>query len=314
LRQKGTIVRGLPWWFAFAVVVVRFWFVSVPLIGALALAAWYGAPWLGALRWILLAAVVVLALPFPAAAAVFFYQRHDATRFWRTLNAAESFAGVTVPAGSKIRFADKKHTIPVSIMLPHVTEIDGMRLTGELRPWGKWRGVEGVWGGDLAEDQRLGGLPCRAGPYQNDRFGGILFDDARVIHRCTLAAEHALLGLKLPPGTTVSRGNDSEPWRFLLPADSGMDIPVLATHAPPGVTLSVANDGTLLRIGSGHGQTIVVRGVPLNSLHFELHGDTVVSELAEPFSVAGETRPAGAPVTIDLATGGVSAFPRGSDC
>src|SRR3954453_7413135 len=136
-------VRGLPWWFGFAVVVGRWWFVTVPLAISLAVAAHYGAPWLGGLRWILMAAVVVLVLPFPAAAAVVLYQRHDATRFWRTLDVAESIAGVTVPAGSTVRFADKKHTIPVSIALPHVTEIDGMRLTGELGPWGRWGCVAG---------------------------------------------------------------------------------------------------------------------------------------------------------------------------
>ena len=60
--------------------------------------------------------------------------------------------------------------------------------------------------------------------------------------------------------------------------------------APPGVTLEVANDGRLERIGSGHGQTIVVRGVPLNSKNFRLQGDEVASELAQPFVVAGAPR------------------------
>jgi len=33
------------------------------------LAAWDGAPWLGGLLWILIAAAVLLTLPYPAAAA-----------------------------------------------------------------------------------------------------------------------------------------------------------------------------------------------------------------------------------------------------
>ena len=72
----------------------------------------------------------------------------------------------------------------------------------------------------------------------------------------------------------------------------------------------MANDGRLVRIGSGHGQTIIVRGLPLNSKMFELHGETVVSELAEPFAVAGEMQPAGTTVRIDLATGDVAVKQR----
>ena len=113
-------------------------------------------------------------------------------------------------------------------------------------------------------------------------------------------------GLKLPPDTTVSRGNEEEPWSLLLPADSGVYLTALATTAPGGVTLEVANDGRLVRIGSGHGQTIIVRGLPLNSKMFELHGETVVSELVEPLDVAGEMRPAGTTVRINLATGDVA--------
>jgi hypothetical protein len=295
----------LPWWALLAYAVVKFWFVTIPVAIALALVAWYGAPWLGELRWILIVAVIVLALPFPMAAGVVIYQTFDATRYWRTLEVAETIAGIPLPAGSKVHFADKKHSIPVSIELPHVTEIRGMRLTGDLRPWGKWGDAGKVWGGNLAVDQRLDGLPCRAGPYANDRFGGIIFDDAGTIQRCTLATEHELFGMKLPPHTTVSHGNGRRPSSLLLPADAGVYIPVLATMAPGGVTLDVGNDGRLVRIGSGHGQTIVVRGVPLNSKKFELHDETVVSELAEPFAAAGEMRPAGTTVRIDLATGDV---------
>src|SRR5262249_55172062 len=92
------------------------------------------------------------------------------------------------------------------------------------------------------------------------------------------------------PNTTVRRGNEEEPWSFLL-STTGAYIPVLETRAPVGVTLDVGNDGRLVRIGSGHGQTIVVRGVPLNSKNFELQGEVVVSELADAFGVAGETWP-----------------------
>ena len=296
-------MRNLPWWFWFAVAVVRFWFVTIPLAIALALAARYGTPWLGAMRWVLIAGVVLLALPFPAAALVIIYQSFDATRYWRTLEVAEAVGGLPVPAGSNVHYADKKHSIPVSIELPYATEIHGMRLMGTLTPQERRGDAVTVWGGILAGDQWLDSLPCRSGPY---RFGEFWFDEAGTVHRCLLASEHELLGLKLPPGTKVSRGNDRTPWSLLLPPSAGVYVPVLATTAPPGVTLDVANDGQLMRIGSGHGQTIVVRGVPLNSKTFELQGEIVVSELAAPFVVASETRPAGTKVGIALATGVVT--------
>jgi hypothetical protein len=79
--------------------------------------------------------------------------------------------------------------------------------------------------------------------------------------------------------------------------------PERMSAGPPGVTLSVANDGRLEAIGSGHGQTIMVRGVPLTSMLYVdagcgcvfaaslfVRGDHVVAALKEPFVVAGEMR------------------------
>jgi len=299
-------MRGLPWWFWFAVAVVKFWFVTIPLAIALALAARYGTPWLGGMRWVLIAGAVLLALPFPAAALVIIYQSFDSTRYRRTLVVDETIGGLSVPSGSKVLFADKKHSIPVSIELPRATEIHGMRLTGTLTPWKRRGDAVTHWGGNLAEDQRLDGVPCRAGAFPFDRAGGVIFDHERTIHRCTLASEFELLGLKLPRGTTVTRGNEEAPWSLLLPAEVGVHVPALAAMAPGGVTLDVTSDGRLVRIGSGHSQTIVVRGVPLNSNTFELHGELIASELAASFVVASEVRPAGTKVRIDLATGEVA--------
>src|SRR5882757_2537590 len=122
----------LPWWALFAYAVVKFWFVTIPVGIALALAARYGAPWLGGLRWILIAAVIVLALPFPMAAGVVIYQTFDATKYWWNASVAETIAGLPLPTGSKVHYADKKHSIVVLIELPHVTEIRGMQLMGTL--------------------------------------------------------------------------------------------------------------------------------------------------------------------------------------
>jgi hypothetical protein len=98
---------------------------------ALALAARYGAPWLGAMRWVLIAGVVLLALPFPAAALVVIYQTFDAIRYWRTLEVAETVGGLPVPAGSKVHYADKKHStdtrlsqvVRLRLRPPHLTSI-----------------------------------------------------------------------------------------------------------------------------------------------------------------------------------------------
>lgn len=293
-----------PWWFWLGVGVVKYWYVTITLAIALALAASYGAPWLGGLRWILIATVAVLALPFPLAALIAIYQSYDAKRFWRTLETAETISGLPLPAGSKVQFADKAHSIVALIELPHVTEILGMKLTGTLQPSKRQGAVVTHWGGDLHGYQIIDGLPCKGGPYANDRSGGVLFDTTGKLHRCTLGAQHELLGLKLPPNTMVRRVNEEEPWSLLL-STTGAYIPELETMAPVGVTLDVANGGRLMRIGSGHGQTIV-RDVPLSSKSFELRGEVVVSELAEPFTVAGEMRPAGTAVRLDLRTGGIT--------
>jgi hypothetical protein len=98
----------------------------------LSVIAWYGGQWFGGLRWVLLAAVAALTLPFPAAAAIAIFQRLDATRYWRTLEHPEAIAGLSLPTGSELRFADKAQSILLSIELPYMTEIRGMRLTGPL--------------------------------------------------------------------------------------------------------------------------------------------------------------------------------------
>jgi hypothetical protein len=302
--------RGPPFlpsffWIWLAYMDVKFWFLTVPAAIVLAIVGWYGADWLGGLRWAMFGAVALLALPFPAAALVLVIRKIDADAHWRRLDRDETVAGLQLPAGSRIRFHDKAHASVDSIDLPHVTDILGMRLVGNLKRYDKWREVDQVWSGTLAEDQPVNGLPCRARAvlFEKDTF---VFDKDGIVQRCTLAA-HELLGLKLPPSTTVlERGNDNKPWKLLLPPDAGVYIPALATTAPPGVTLSVANDGRLEGIDSGHGQTIVVRGVPLNSMNFHLRGEQIVSELAEPFFFAGEMRPTGIEVRIDLSTGDVS--------
>jgi len=107
------------------------------------------------------------------------------------------------------------------------------------------------------------------------------------LHRFELAAAHEFFGLMFPTGTVIRRGSSNRPWEFRLPPTTGVNVPAFATTAPPGVTLTVSKDGRLERIGSGHGQTITVRGLPLSSKRFRLEGDTVVSEPADSFLLGG---------------------------
>jgi hypothetical protein len=288
----------LPFWVVLAYFDVKFWFLTVPAAIALALAGWYGADWLRGLRWAAFGAAALLALPFPVVAAIMVVadvrSASQLAALQRTLDREETIAGLLLPAGSKILFRDKAHSSVASIDLPHASSIRGMQLAGTL----DWNDVSQLWSATLATDQPIDGWPCRAGPVE--------FDAAGIAQKCDLAAAHALLGFDLPPGTNVTRGNSGKPWNFRLPPDAELAVPALSTMAPAGVTLSVSSDGRLERITSGHGQTIAVRGVPLNSMNFYVRGDRVLAPLAEPFMVEGEMRPAGTGVRIDLPAGAVS--------
>jgi hypothetical protein len=299
-NRRGPPFLRLPWWFWFAYVAVRYWLVTVPVAVLLAIAGRYG-DWPIQARWVVFGAVAILALPFAATAVVLVVRNRQEAACWRSLDRDQTVFSLYLPAGSRIRFAEKTRSRLISIDLPHATDILGIRVVGTLTWHDKWGHFTKVWSGILAEDQCLDGLPCRAGPIGFDK-DYTVFDTNGVVQRFMLAAAHELLGLKLPRGTMVKRGDDHRPWNLLLPADAGVEIPALATTAPPGVTLSVATDGTLQQIGSGHGQTIVVSGVPLNSKNFHVRGGQVISELAAPFLVAGERQPAGAAVLIDLGT------------
>jgi hypothetical protein len=295
--SPGPIVNLPPWvWFIYFD--VRFWFVSVPAAIALVLFGWCGADWLRSLRWAAFGAAALLALPFPIAGALIVIGEIraaiDLAALERTLDRDETIAGMALPAGSTVRYRDKARTSAVSIELPRATDILGLRLAGRV----DWSEFSQVWTGTLAEDQRLDGWPCRA--------GSVEFDKGGIVQSCDLATAHELLGLTLPRGSHVTRGNADRPWALRLPDDAEMAVPRLATTAPAGVTLDVTSDGRLERITSGDGQTIVVRGVPLNSMNFYVRGDKVVAALADPSTVEGEMRPAGTGVRIDLSSGDVA--------
>ncbi len=262
----------LPFWFWFIYFDVKLWFVTIPGAVLFLLIGWYGADWLRWLRWAAFAVAALLALPFPIAAAfVVFGEIRSAiarSTLERVLDKDETVAGLPLPAGSTVRFRDQDHSSVASIDLPRVTNIRGMSLAGPLL----WNMYSQVWSGTLAGDQRIDGWPCHAGPIE--------FGSDGTVRNCELAEAYTLLGFTLPPGTSVTRGKTNQPWAFRLPPDATLAVPELSTEAPAGVTLYVAENGRLERISSGHGQTIIVGGVPLNSMNFYVRGEDAVARLA----------------------------------
>jgi hypothetical protein len=210
--------------------------------------------------------------------------------FDRKLDRDETVAGIPLPAGSVIRFQNANRI--EYITLPSATQIAGIRFAEKVSP-----AFGGGWMGTLAGDQDIGGWPCQGGTFVKTRLDGSPED-------CTLASAHSSFDYELPAGTKLGYWMDN--WFFTLPPDKGLAIKVLDTMAPPGVTLKVAGDGRLTRIGGGTGKTITVRGVPLNAAKVEVDPDSVLGELAEPFAAGGEQFSAGEAIRIRLATGTVS--------
>ncbi len=294
--------RRFPVWFWAIYTSVHFWYLTVPAASGFLLVGWLGADLLGRLRWVAFGAAALIAMPFPAAGVLYLVQTIVAASFWRKLAHEETLVGVRLPAGSRLRFSDRAHTDLISVDLPRMAEILGLQLVGRLARYERWDDVGPVWSGTLAHDQRVNGVPCRGGEIASDKFGTV-FDTHGVVHRFELAEAHDFFGLTFPAGTVVGRGSTKRPWHFRLPADMGVHIPALATTSPPGVTLTVGSEGRLEQIDSGHGQTIVVCGLPLNSKNFHLSGDQVVSELAQPFVIDGQMHPAATNVVIALSSG-----------
>jgi hypothetical protein len=285
-----------PFLFQLVFLDVTFWFLTIPAAAVLVIVGWY-APY--GLRWVAFGAAVLLAVPVPVVGGFVMIDRietaHKLAALERSLDRDESVAGVALPAGSKVYFADASHARISWVELPGAASIRGVRVVGNI----DWVDGSRLWHGMLAEDQRLDGWPCHAGLVE--------FDDNGLVQECEFAAGHEVLGFTLPPGTTVTRGDATKPWKLRLPGNAGAVVPVLSTTAPPGVTLFVKSNGELDRLNSGDGQTIMVRGVPLSSMNLYLRDTgTVVAALAVPFMVAGEMQPAGTGVRTDLITGEVS--------
>jgi hypothetical protein len=287
---------NFPFWFIAGYFVVVGWYVSVPAIVVLGLVG-CSVDMARGWRVAVFGTAALLSAPLVVYAVLAINDNAKYKRFraevHRTLDHDETVTGLTLPAGSDIDFTDKSRTQILSVRLPVVTDIRGVQVTGTLM----WQDFSHLWQSTLAGDQIVGGFPCAA--------GFITFDNDGAVYECKLAAAHAFLGFTLPPGTTITRGADQAHWNLHLPDNAGLVIPALATTAPPGATLRVHN-GRLESASSGNGATMVVRGVPLDSMNLFVRGDRVVAPLKEPFAVAGEMRPADTGVSIDLTTGDVA--------
>jgi hypothetical protein len=303
-RQGNPIVSDIgidfPLWFIAGYLVVVGWYVSVPAIVVLGLVGCF-ADMARGWRVAAFGTAALLSAPFVVCAVLAIIDNAKDKRFQadraqlhRTLDHDETVTGLALPAGSDIDFTDKSRSQILSVRLPAVTDIRGVPVTGTLT----WQDSSHVWQGTLAGDQIVGGFPCAAGP--------ISFDSDGAVYECRLAAAHGFLGFALPPGTTLTRGADQAHWKLQLPDDAGLEIPALAATAPAGAALDVTHDGRLERASSGNGATMVVRGVPLDSMNLFVRGDRVVAPLKQPFAVAGEMRPADTAVSIDLTTGDVA--------
>ena len=287
-----------PFWFTYLILCNEYWYLVAPAAVLLFLAGWLARDQLPGLSWLAFGAAALLAIPLAGIRVFHVYDEWRSNKASaaseRVLDYEEIIANLPLPAGSKIIFKDPAHQSVNAIELPRGSTIRGVSLVGAL----VWNAPNQSWSGQLAIDQQLDGWPCRSGPVE--------LDGAGAIESCEIGAALRLLGYLLPIGTHVTRGGAAKPWTFRLPADAGLYLPALATTAPAGLTLSVANDGRLERITSGYGEVIQVRGVPLNSMNFFVRGDRVVAALAKSFVVAGEMRPAETPVQVDLKTGDIS--------
>jgi hypothetical protein len=149
---------------------VTFWFLTIPAAAVLAIVGWY-AP--HGLRWVAFGAAALLAVPVPVVGGLVMIDRIKTTArlaaLERSLDRDETVAGVALPAGSKVYFADAPHTRISWVELPRDASIRGVRVVGNI----DWVYSSRLWHGMLAEDQLLDGWPCHAGLVETRRAASI---------------------------------------------------------------------------------------------------------------------------------------------
>ena len=285
-------MSDIPFWGFLIVLDIFYWFLTGPIVLILIVLGCYGSQWLGRGRWLAFGAAVLLAAPLALAAVNLTYDQYA---LQLTLESDETIAGVPLYAGSKVWFYDRDHQVFRAVELRRVTNIVGVPFIGSAM-----RDGFGSWEGTLAADLTISGWPCRRGRIGIERDGRQWF--------CELAIAHSFFDYDLPAGTSVSDAG-SNSWCLSLPRDTGVVIKALFTTAPPGIALTVTTEGRLKSISGGSGHPIFVRGVPLK-LPIDVSEVAALGKLAQPFAIAGEQRPAGTAVRIDLVAGAVSLAPQ----
>ncbi len=130
-----------------------------------------------------------------------------------TLSSPRTVAGIALPADTVLQLdTDYDMTNKEQVTLDHVLSLD---LPVPTRVFGAT--IEGhfnhdnrSWEGKLTSDQIIDGKPCKKGTVKVTEKSGLA--------KCTLSSPYHMLGLDLPPGTTIDLSHTL--WEFYLPDNS----------------------------------------------------------------------------------------------
>lgn len=284
-------------WIGLGILGLEYWLpVSLAAL-ALGAVAWLGRSLPKPLRWsagilaVLCVAPLALGLELAGGDIVGQAQRAAEERArHRTLVAAETVAGLPLPAGAVLAYSDKTHRILTSVALPGPVTVVGLALAGELEPI-----TAAEWSGVLAKDQTIGDWPCRA--------GDIWFTPAGEITRCVLATGQRLAGYDLPAGAESRRNPSTGGYEFRLSQQGpALPLPALGAELPAGGTLTLAADGKLRRLYAPHETRVTIAGIALFD-DIVLDDTGATGELAEARKVDSIELPAEAEVRVDISTG-----------
>lgn len=293
-----------PFWVKLAFLGLQYWHVLAPVGLVLAGVGWFGRSLPTLLRYVAWAAAAACAILFALLLVLIAGDRvapmlrtaHDRA-LHRTLSTGEAVRGLLLPAGAVLEFTDETQGQLTSVALPQPARVAGILLQGPLEPL-----TEQEWSGTLAQDQVIGGWPCRAGP--------LWFTPDGAVTRCTLSMSHRLAGVDLPAGAECVHNPATGGWEFQLAQDGpALRIVALKADLPPGGTLVLKADGTVRRFYVPHETPMTIAGVALYD-HIVLEGSRLTAELAKPTEAGGVMLPAEQVVRVDLSSGKVEATTR----
>jgi hypothetical protein len=297
-------IGPFPLWFGVGIFGLTHPYVLGVAVLALAASAFFGRSLSKPMRWAagigagFAAAPLALGLLLIAGDIVGQSQRAAEDRARRrTLTAAETVAGLPLPAGAELVYSDETRDRLQSIELPRPSTVAGLALTGEIAPI-----IADEWSGELAVDQTVGGWPCRAGQ--------VWFTPSGAVTRCLFSAGYRVAGYDIPAGAEGVRNPKTGGYEFQL-SQSGPAMPIIALGAdlPAGGTIVLAADGRLRRLYARHETPMKISGVALCD-HIVLDATGATGQLAEPAMVDGVQLRAETEVRVELNTGKIAAAAR----